>query len=143
MIHNPVKGDKSIQPQLNQATHYCAKGDENKHENDLLFVAQLNDAQLLLLSMCVEHRQQNDHMQYIRHHQPNITNVLKWMTFTLHNMCNELVHPADDDVDKVDGDDGGDLPWCEFVVTVAEVEDNGSDNQFRDSEHEVMCEISV
>ena len=58
-------------------------------------------------------------------------------------MCDELVHPTHDDVHKIDGDNGADLPRWEIVVTIAQVEDNSSDNQLSDGEHEVMHEIGV
>ena len=93
------------------------------------------------MSVQVEHSQRYEHVQYIWPHQPHIANVLEQITFTVNYLCDELVHPADDDVDEADGDDGAEFWRWEFIVAVAEVEDNGGDDQLSDGEHEVMCEV--
>lgn len=49
-------------------------------------------------------------MKQIWYHQPQVTNILKGVAFTLQHMSNELVRATDNDVHQVDTDDGSHLP---------------------------------
>ena len=93
--------------------------------------------------MLIEYSQGYNYVQDIRYHEPKVAYILERMTLTFDHMGDKLVHATDNDVDEVDGDYGGNFPRREVVVAVAKVENNGGDQDFCHSEHEVVGEVPV
>lgn len=82
-------------------------------------------------------------MEYIWHHESQISEGLEHLTLSLDDVNYELVQAADDDMHGVDVQDEKKFPGFSPLVLVAQMQDHCSRKKFSEGEEELMPKLAV